>query len=82
MSPVRTVTFVLLNAVGAMVWAIAVGVSGYFFGNALEALIGDIKHYELQAFVAIAIIGALIWFIHLRRRRKVSVSPSKPSQKS
>jgi len=70
MSSVSTVKFVLLNAVGALVWAIAVGAGGYLFGNAIEALIGNIKHYELQAFAGIAVIGALIWIIYFNRRRK------------
>ncbi len=72
MGPVPTAQFVLLNAVGAIVWAIAVGTGGYLFGSALEALIGNIKHYEIQILGAVAIIGLLIWTIHfyLRRRRE------------
>lgn len=70
MSEVPTMQFVFLNAVGALVWAIAVGTGGYLFGNALEIIIGNIKHYELQAFGAIAVVGTLIWVAYLYRRRK------------
>lgn len=86
MSPVRTVKFVLLNALGAMVWAIAVGTGGYLFGNALEVMIGNIKHYELQAFGAIAVIGAVIWAViwavYFYRRRKKRLSAQKKSANS
>ena len=76
--------FVFLNAVGAMVWAIAVGTGGYLFGNALEIFIGDVKNYELQAFGAIAAVGAGIWIFSItsrRRRRMLSVKASQ-EQKS
>lgn len=84
MSNVPVPLFVFLNAVGAMVWAIAVGTGGYLFGNALEVFIGDVKHYELQAFGAIAALGAVIWILYItsrRRRRMISVKASQ-EQKS
>jgi membrane protein DedA with SNARE-associated domain len=79
MSNVPAPLFVFLNAVGAMVWAMAVGTGGYLFGNALEVFIGDVKHYELQAFGAIAALGAVIWILYItsrRRRRMLSVKAS------
>lgn len=70
MSSVPTVEFIFLNAAGALVWAAAVGTGGYLFGSALEILIGNIKHYEIQILGAIAAIGVLIWGIYFYRRRK------------
>jgi membrane protein DedA with SNARE-associated domain len=70
MSSVPTVEFIFLNAAGALVWAAAVGTGGYLFGSALEILIGNIKHYEIQILGAIAAIGVLIWVIYFYRRRK------------
>jgi membrane protein DedA with SNARE-associated domain len=70
MSAVPTVRFVFLNAVGALIWAIAVGTGGYLFGNALEILIGNIKHHEIRVFGVIAALGALIWIVHLVRRKR------------
>jgi membrane protein DedA with SNARE-associated domain len=76
MSSVSTVQFVLLNIIGALVWAVLVGVGGYAFGSALEAIIGDVKKYELEVLGAIAIIGILIWAIHFccRKRDKTLVA--------
>jgi membrane protein DedA with SNARE-associated domain len=84
MSNVPVPLFVFLNAVGAIVWAIAVGTGGYLFGNALEIFIGNVKHYELQAFGAIAALGAGIWILYMatrRRRRMLSIKVSQ-EQKS
>ncbi len=78
MSRVPIAQFLLLNIVGALVWAIVVGAGGYLFGTALEILIGDIKRYETALFAAIAAIGVLIWTIHLyfRRRRETPATRS------
>jgi membrane protein DedA with SNARE-associated domain len=83
MSPVPTAQFVFLNAVGAMVWAIAVGTGGYLFGNALEILIGNVKRYEFLVFGAIAFIGGSIWSLtFLGRRRRQNRSTQSPPEAS
>ena len=69
-STVSVKKFAVLNAVGAMVWAAAVGSGGYLFGHALEILIGKIKHYEVQVFAVIALLGLLIWIVHFYHRKK------------
>ncbi len=78
MSRVPIAQFLLLNIVGALVWAIVVGAGGYLFGTALEILIGDIKRYETALFAAIAAIGVLIWTIHVYfcRRRETPATRS------
>ena len=70
MGPVSFKKFILLNAAGALVWAVAVGSGGYLFGQALEIFIGKIKHYELQVFAMIALLGALIWTVHFYHQKK------------
>lgn len=70
MSAVSGKKFAVLNAVGALVWAAAVASGGYLFGHALEVFIGKIKHYEVQVFTIIAVIGILIWIFHFYRRRR------------
>jgi membrane protein DedA with SNARE-associated domain len=59
--------------VGALVWAILIGAGGYFFGNALEVIIGDIKHYEFKIMAAICIGGMVLWIIHLYRLKKYKI---------
>jgi len=81
MSSVPVSQFILLNAIGALVWAVVVGTGGYLFGSALEILIGDVKRYEVEALLAIATIGMLVWTSHFYRRRKRTTS-SQSSQNS
>ena len=70
MSSVATGRFVILNTVGALVWAVSVGGASYLFGHTVETILGDIKLYEIEVLGAIAITGALIWTVHFYRRRK------------
>jgi membrane protein DedA with SNARE-associated domain len=60
--------FFMLSLLGALAWSSLIGVLGYLFGNALELLLGDIKRYELLAFVALGLAGAAIWAWHLRQK--------------
>jgi len=70
MSPVSFKKFILLNAAGALVWAVAVGSGGYFFGHAVELIIGKVKSYEIYIMGSVAIVGLLIWIFHFYRRRR------------
>jgi len=69
-SPLR---FLLLDMLGAALWAGAFGTLGYLFGYSLEILLGDLKRYELLLFALIAVAGALAWLLRALRRR-----PRKP----
>jgi len=69
-SKVPYLLFTLLNLIGAMLWAIAFGIAGFYFGQSVEIFLGEIKQYELLLMAFIAFVGALAWIIFLLRRRK------------
>lgn len=60
-SPVR---FLILNAIGALVWAITVGSLGYLFGHVVEQVMGEIKHYEIWFLVGLAVLAVVAWLAH------------------
>lgn len=60
----------MLNAAGALVWAAAAASGGYFFGRAMEVLIGKLKSYEIYIMGSIAMVGLLVWTFHFYRRRR------------
>jgi membrane protein DedA with SNARE-associated domain len=70
MSRIPAGLFISLNIVGALVWAVLIGTAGYLFGNAVEAVIADIKHCELEVFALVGIVGLLLWFLYFRGRKK------------
>jgi membrane protein DedA with SNARE-associated domain len=71
MSEVSWPRYTLLNIIGAGIWASVAGLAGYYFGQAVEAVFGDIKHYELELMGSIIAIAAMFWLVHAYRRRRV-----------
>lgn len=69
-SRVPPVRFLVLNLLGALVWSASIGVLGYLFGQTLEILIGNIKHYELWLALALVAVGSCLWIIHAIRQRR------------
>ncbi|MEP7099365.1 MAG: DedA family protein [Burkholderiales bacterium] len=63
MSEVSARRFVLLNLLGAAIWAPLVVGAGYLFGHALSWLFAGIQRFELVAFggLALALCGLALW---------------------
>ena len=70
LSSVSSWTFALLNAVGVAVWAVLMGLGGYYFGYALEVLLKDAKKYELAAAAVIVAVSLIIWAVRRYRQKK------------
>lgn len=70
MSRVAALRFLPLNAVGALLWAVAVAGAGALFGQAAEAALGHLKHYEHRLLGAVAVAGAAVWCAWLLRERR------------
>jgi membrane protein DedA with SNARE-associated domain len=61
---IKAIRFSILNAIGAVLWSVAISAGGYFFGYALEGFVKDVKKYEIHAVLAIFVIGAALWIVH------------------
>lgn len=61
MSPLRYLT---LNTVGALIWAVSIGLLGYCFGQVVEVIIGDIKQYEQWILYGLVALAVIIWLIY------------------
>ncbi|MDP3848556.1 MAG: DedA family protein [Pseudomonas sp.] len=59
--------YLILNGIGAIVWAVALGSAAFHFGAAMESLLGDIKRYEFWVLGGLILVGFILW---LRRRLK------------
>jgi len=62
--------FLILNMLGASVWAVVVGTMGYLFGHALEVILGNIKHYELLIIAILTGAGILVWLVHFANTKR------------
>ncbi|HXX80407.1 MAG TPA: DedA family protein [Thermodesulfovibrionales bacterium] len=62
--------FIVLNAIGAAIWAVLVSAGGYLFGAALEVVMKDIKRYEMEVFLGILLVAGILWTVHYLREKK------------
>jgi membrane protein DedA with SNARE-associated domain len=69
LSPLR---FSVLNMFGAMVWATLFISGGYWAGEALQRLFGNLKPYRLPIALGVVVVVAVVAVIlHLRNKRKL-----------
>ncbi len=61
MSKVPALRFAFFNALGAAVWAVAIGGAGYLFGQVLELWLHDLKRAEETLLLAILCGGFVFW---------------------
>ena len=77
-SPLR---FLVLNILGASLWAVIIGTLGYLFGQTLEIIVGDVKRYELLVFALLAGVGGVIWLVYFRKRPSTSKTNQPPPKR-
>lgn len=61
MSRVPASRFLLFNALGAALWAAAIGGAGYFLGEVFRRILGDVTHYEEGILLVIVALGVGLW---------------------
>jgi len=78
-SNVSYVRFAALNLIGAAVWASLIGLGGFYFGQALEAILGNVKRYEIALGGVIVAIAVVLWLIRFVRQRRSGHSEPRDS---
>jgi membrane protein DedA with SNARE-associated domain len=74
-SGVKTSRFIMLNAMGAALWAISVSFLGYFLGQLVVPYLGRAK---LVILIAVALLAVLIWVLRHLYQRFVAEPPPPP----
>lgn len=70
-SRIPTATFFIYQAISCIIWATIIATLGFFFGRAVERVLGTTAEVEKYALIALVTIGILVALIHrLRERRK------------
>ena len=62
-SKIPPLRFLILNVVGASVWATAVGTAGYFLGRTVELFLADVKLYEMWILGILGGGGVVVWTV-------------------
>jgi membrane protein DedA with SNARE-associated domain len=70
--------FAIFNAIGAAIWATVIGGLGWVFGQAAEALLGDMQNLEIWFVGAAVIVAAGLWLYHRLRAGRAHVHATHP----
>ncbi|MBF0107612.1 MAG: DedA family protein [Magnetococcales bacterium] len=70
-SDLSFIRFMGLNFLASVIWAISFGMAGFFFGKAVEKVLGQVKEYEMYILAGFGLFAVLVWLINrLLARRK------------
>lgn len=69
-SRISTAKFLIYEAITCMVWAIVISSAGFFFGRAVERILGRAAHVEKWGLLALVLIAAALWAYHQWRDRR------------
>jgi membrane protein DedA with SNARE-associated domain len=65
-----SIKYLLLNAAGALIWALTFGFAGFLFGNVVERFLTNIKHIQMVVIGGVAVTACIIWLIKRNKNGK------------
>ena len=75
MSGVHPFRYLVLNGLGAIIWAIAVGFLGFLLGQTVELFLEHVKRYEMTILAVILLLAAGYWFYRwIKEQRQIKAS--------
>jgi membrane protein DedA with SNARE-associated domain len=70
MSRITVLKFLIYEAVSCAAWALAITALGYYFGRAIESVLGRVEHMERYGLLVIVAIAVGFWLYHRWKERR------------
>jgi len=75
-SRISTLKFLVYEGISCAVWAAVIASLGFFFGRAVERVLGKAAHIEKWGLLALVVIGVGVWLYHRwKEKRERPVAP-------
>jgi membrane protein DedA with SNARE-associated domain len=78
-SKISLLKFLIYEAISCMIWAVGVTALGYYFGAAVQTLLGRYEHAEKWGLLVIVLGAITLWLWHRRREKAaMALEPATP----
>lgn len=74
MSRISLLKFMAYEAISCAIWATVITSAGFYFGKAIEAVLGRVEHIEKYGLAVIVVVAVIVWIVHRRRENSDEVS--------
>ena len=69
-SKISVLKFLFYEAISCLIWAIGITAIGYYFGTAVETLLGRYEHAEKWGVLIIIVVAVSIWIWHATKEKR------------
>ena len=69
-SKIPLLKFLVYEAISCLIWAIVIAYAGYYFGAAVERVLGKAAHVEKYALAVIIAVAIGMWLYHQWKERR------------
>src|SRR5438270_9124888 len=69
-SRISMLKFLVLEAITCIVWAAVISAAGYYFGRAVESVLGRAAHIEKWGLLILVVGGIAVWLYHRWKERR------------
>lgn len=70
MSRISMIKFLVYQALSCAVWAAVITAAGFYFGRAIEKVLGRVEHIEKYGLVVIAAVAIGMWLWHRHKEKQ------------
>jgi membrane protein DedA with SNARE-associated domain len=70
-SRISMLKFLVLEAITCLVWAAVISAAGFYFGRAVESVLGRAAHIEKWGLLILVVGGIAVWAYHRWKERRV-----------
>jgi membrane protein DedA with SNARE-associated domain len=70
MSRISVLKFLIYQAASCLLWAAVITAAGYYFGAAVERVLGKAENVEKWGLLIIIVVAIAVWFYHRRKEKK------------
>lgn len=72
MSKISLLRFFIYEAISCAIWSVVITAAGFYFGRAIESLLGRVPHLEWYGLAAIVLVAFAFWLYQRRKERKAN----------